>query len=320
MTSIHAPTEAVARFAESNGWTVVMVGDKKTPKDWKHDNVIYLSIKDQENLNYEITKLLPWNLPARAMIGYLYAMEHGAEIITQADDDNIPNDKWSVDKFNGNYSTLSENGFVNIYQYFTDKFVWPRGYPLNRILEKNKPKEKLKNIKVGIWQHLADKETDVDAIYRLTNNTPIFFKKRNPIVLVPGAVCPFNCQSTTFKKEMFPLLYLPAFITPRESDIVRGLVAQPLLWSTGHALGFTDAKVTQDRNVHNYLKDFKEELLIYKHSEDIFTAAKNAILPTNNLRDNLVNTYKVLVDKKLIPKKELLLLAAWLKDVNRIIT
>lgn len=319
MTSIFAPTEAVSRLAKLKDWTVVMVGDKKTPKNWYHDNVIYLSPEKQRGLNYEIIKYLPWNLPARVMVGYLYAIEHGAEIITQIDDDNIPNEKWDIDMFDGNYSTIRKNGFVNIYQYFTDKFIWPRGYPLNKILEKNKPKATKEKIQVGVWQHLADKEPDVDAIYRLTNNSPIIFKKRKPLVLAPGTICPFNCQSTTFRKEVFLLLYLPAFISPRESDIVRGLIAQPILWSKKYTVGFTNAKVTQERNPHNYLKDFEAELLIYRHSETIITSAQKVMSSKKQLDDNIRKVYTLLIKNKLIPAAELNLLNAWLKDIKRLV-
>jgi hypothetical protein len=316
MTSINPPTEAVFKYAEMTDWDIVMVGDKKTPTPWECENIKYLSPEDQIKLPYTLSKILPWNLPARANIGYLYAMEAGHEFITQSDDDNIPNEHWGVPAFSGTFKTIEHPGFINIYKYFTDKFVWPRGFPLDKILTPTDVKEKDAQHKVGVWQHLADEDTDVDAIYRLINNNFIYFNQREPLVLSKGTKCPFNCQSTTYHKDVYPLLYLPAYITPRASDIVRGLITQPILWHHGYVHGFTAPIVTQKRNPHNYLRDFKDEILIYLHSEDILSTAEQALKKGVSISDNLHNAYKALIEKKLIPAEELPMLEAWLSDVS----
>lgn len=316
MTSINGPTSAVEKYAAMKDCRVVMIGDKKTPENWKCNNVIYISPDQQEKLPYSIIKNLPWNIPARINIGYLYAMESGAEIITQSDDDNIPNEHWGIPDLNVNVSTIDANDFINVYKYFTTSFVWPRGFPLDKILKHKNVNEQREPSQVRVWQHLANRDTDVDAIYRLTNNEFIYFSQRSPIALKEGTVCPFNCQSTTFYKEAFLLLYLPSFISPRASDIVRGLIAQPLLWSLGLNLGFTSPTVTQERNPHNYLDDFREELLIYLESENIFNIAKNAIRLEASLPQNFFAVYQGLVDAKLVPPEELQLVEAWIDDFN----
>ena len=315
ITSINPPTEAVQRFAAMQDFDVVMVGDKKTPTGWECGGVEYLSPETQETLAYSLIEHIPWNLPARANIGYLHAMAKGAPYIVQCDDDNIPNEHWNIPSFAGTFVTLGGAAFVNIYTYFTKEFVWPRGFPLNRILEKPTVAESQLSARVGIWQHLADKDTDVDAIYRLTKDAHIFFDQKDPHVLAPGTVCPFNCQSTTFTKDVYPLLYLPSTISPRASDIVRGLIAQPLLWEYGYSLGFTAPTVRQERNPHNYLRDFKDEVLIYLHSEDIVDIAKASIVHGLSMSENLVNIFEVLVTKDLVPAAELVAVRAWISDV-----
>jgi hypothetical protein len=317
-TTINPPTEAVRKLANMPGWTNVTVGDKKSPHPWHQDGVTYLGVTEQEVLPYETVKLLPFNLPARAMLGFLYAMEHGATLITQVDDDNIPYEHFDIPAFHGTHAHITEKGFVNIYKYFTDTFIWPRGYPLNRILETHLPAEHEGESTVGVWQHLADNDTDVDAIYRLTRGDVVTLKQREPIVLSEGAVCPFNCQSTTFEKSAFPLLYLPVYISPRESDIVRSLITQPILWRAGKTLGFTSPTVTQERNPHDYQKDFAAELLIYLHAEDIFKTADEVAKQDVSIEDNLRLVYAALVEKGFIPKEELALLEAWLADVARL--
>ncbi|MEI6863770.1 MAG: STELLO glycosyltransferase family protein [Candidatus Adlerbacteria bacterium] len=317
-TTINPPTEAVLKLSQMPGWDNITIGDKKSPPGWHQDGVTYFSADDQATLPYALIQKLPWNLPARAMVGFLRAIEQGADIISQVDDDNIPLGAWEVPSFDGTYGHISEQGFVNIYKYFTDEFIWPRGYPLDKILEQKKPAEEMLGGSVGIWQHLADNDTDVDAIYRLTKGAAITFNKRGPLVLSAGASSPFNCQSTTYEKTAFPLLYLPAYISPRESDIVRGLIAQPILWCAGKTLGFTASTVMQERNPHNYLKDFAAEMLIYLHSEDIFNTAKRIATPERGVAENLRAVYVELIEQKFIPAQELELLDAWLFDIINI--
>lgn len=315
-TTINAPTEAVKKLSKMSGWENITIGDKKSPAGWEQEGVTYFSADDQETLPYSLIQKLPWNLPARAMVGFLRAIEEGADIISQVDDDNIPLGDWEVPSFNGTYPHITEPGFVNIYKYFTNEYIWPRGYPLDKILDGKKPTEEMRSGSVGIWQHLADNDTDVDAIYRLTKGDTIVFSQREPLVLQQGAAAPFNCQSTTYEKAVFPLLYLPAHISPRESDIVRGLIAQPILWSAGKTLGFTSPTVTQERNPHNYLKDFAAEMLIYLHSEDIFNTAVAVAHADKTIAENLRAVYEALIEKKFIPAQELELLDAWLSDIS----
>ncbi len=318
MTSINAPTEAVRLYAAMTEWETTVIGDKKTPSPWSHENITYFSPDDQLKLSYKSIPLIPWNLPARANIGFLKSMEQHPEFITQSDDDNIPNEFWGVPQFEDTFTTLTYKGFINIYKFFTDKFVWPRGLPLNLILENPTIEKVQTKQKVGAWQHLANKDTDVDAIYRLTNNAYIYFDQKEPHVLSEGTLCPFNCQSTTFHKDTFVLMYLPSYITPRASDIVRGLIAQPIMWHYGYSLGFTAPTVTQERNPHNYLKDFKDEILIYLHSEDIVKIAHDALKPGATMSENFITVYQALVDAKLVPAEEMPVVKAWVEDVTAI--
>ena len=46
-TSINAPTEAIRKFDNLEGWHLVVVGDLKTPANFSLENGIYLSPADQ---------------------------------------------------------------------------------------------------------------------------------------------------------------------------------------------------------------------------------------------------------------------------------
>lgn len=315
ITSIYNPNKAVKLFSKIKNWQLIVVGDKKTPTQWNLKNVIYLSPEDQKKVKQEFSKILPWNHYSRKMIGYLYAIKKGANIIVDTDDDNLPMKNWGQNiKFRDNYQVAGNDSFINIYKFFTDQKIWPRGYPLLKILNEEPYIIKKQKINIGIWQQLVNGDTDVDAIYRLTNNKKIKFKSREPIILKKGSICPFNSQNTFFKKELFPLLYLPAFVTFRFTDILRGLIAQPIMWAANYHLGFTQATAFQERNPHNYLKDFESEVPMYLNTEKVIEILNKVIKKDNTIKKNIEIAYDALIKEKIIPSKEKKLLNSWLSN------
>lgn len=321
ITSIFPPTEAVKKFANIPGWQLIVVGDKKTPDDWRHDRVVYLSPDDQIKQGFSLVKDLPWNHYCRKMVGYLYAIKEGAEYIADADDDNLPLADWPAIPAKNTLDTLSDSKFVNIYENYTEEFVWPRGFPLNRILSSDKPSVRKSSQNVAVWQFLANEDPDVDAIYRLTINKPIVFQKKEPVILDAGTVCPFNSQNTIFRKQAFPLLYLPAFVTFRFTDILRGFVAQPLLWQAGLRLGFGHATVVQERNPHDYLKDFESEVPVYVHGEEAVDIATAAVENGSSkpMAPLLLAIYRNLRKRGIVSDAEVKLLQAWVSDLDKLL-
>ncbi len=320
ITSIFAPTEAVTKFAALSDYQLVVAGDKKSPADWSEPNVTYLGVSAQEALGFRMSEKLPFNHYGRKMMGYLYAIRAGAEAIVDTDDDNIPYDGWKFPEMEGTFATSpAGKGFVNIYKNFTSHHIWPRGYPLDLILntEHNLKEGELtqETAKIGIWQGLADSDPDVDAIYRLIDNTEIFFDKRAPIVLAEGTLCPFNSQNTIVRRELFPLLYLPAYVTFRFTDILRGLVAQPILWAHGYRLGFAEATVLQVRNPHDYVKDFESEIPCYLYPNRVIAAVTRAIDKGNSVSENLRRAYAELAKENIVSSQEIELLDLWLADL-----
>ena len=85
------------------------------------------------------------------MLGYLYAMRSGAQVIFETDDDNIPFANWSFPSFTGHHYAVEENsGFVNVYKYFTDQKIWPRGLPLNKVNDDFPLIHLKEDLKVGV--------------------------------------------------------------------------------------------------------------------------------------------------------------------------
>lgn len=333
ITTINPPTHAVRLFATAPNSSLFVVGDLKSPLDWTLPGATYLSVADQERLPLALSTALPWKHYARKMLGYILAAQHGAQIIVDTDDDNIPEAGWNASTafpaFDGNFALRTTPGFVNIYKYFTDMHIWPRGLPLPLItapLNADRAALSHQPCRVGIWQGLADGDPDVDAIYRLVDNRPCTFRKEAPIVLAPGAICPFNSQNTAVRRELFPLLYLPATVTFRFTDILRGLVAQPIMWKYGYTLGFSRATVLQERNPHDYLKDFESEVSMYLQGERVVDLVRKALAPTEKpstpsvptwreLADDLRAAYAALIDAGIVPQAEQPVLDAWLADL-----
>lgn len=319
ITSINYPSEAIRSFSKLKDYKLIVVGDKKTPSDWSCEGVMFLPVAEQPQIGRYLNKILPYNHYCRKMLGYLYAFEMRAQSIIETDDDNIPKAGFSFPPFRGKYNMTKKNqGFINIYQYFTNQKIWPRGLPLKDI---NKDYEfnsivTISECKVGVWQGLADKDPDVDAIYCLVNNRPCFFEERKPIVLNKGTISPFNTQNTLVRKELFPLLYLPASVTMRFTDILRSLVAQPIMWLYGYNLGFIGATVKQKRNPHNYFEDFISEIPMYQNTEHVVEIVLKTISKQFSLSENLFMSYEALVNAGIVKINEIEVLSAWLKDIE----
>jgi len=319
VTSIHAPSAAVRSLARMEEFTLIVVGDKKSPASWECKDAVFLSAQRQHRLGYRMSSLLPWNHYGRKMLGYLYAQENGATVIYDTDDDNAPKPDWTVYPFTGPYDvTQPDAGMLNIYSGFTDTHVWPRGFDLRLI---NDPRAQVHDehltrrvVKVGVWQGMVDGDPDVDAIYRLTSNKPCVFRERAPIVLDKGTTSPFNSQNTLITQDLFPLFYLPCSVTFRFTDILRGLVAQPIMWLYGYRLGFTRAMVVQDRNPHDLLQDFQSEIPVYLHAGTVLDIVSGAVSAEHTIAENVCRAYDALRRQEVVHDSEMAILSAWLED------
>ena len=322
ITSIYPPGKAVEGFSSQPGNHLVVAGDKKTPPEWFHANTTYLSPSKQESLGFQSVSKLPWNHYCRKMAGYLFAIREGATEILDTDDDNIPYPGYAFPSIDAEFQSTKEGlGFVNAYQRFTGGPIWPRGLPLDLIRAPRGAFEgqnlEDKPAKVGIWQGLADLDPDVDAIYRLTSNKEVTFDKAPPVVLGKGTWCPVNSQNTLFTNPaFFPLLYLPAFVTFRFTDILRGYVAQPILQAAGYQLGFTEATVYQERNAHNLMQDFTDEIPFYLGAQKCMDIACAVVSHGKPVSENLFAVYDRLCSEGIVPAGELELLESWLDDCN----
>jgi hypothetical protein len=317
ITTINHKSEAITRFENRKDWNIVVVGDKKSPFIPSSSNLTFLPVETQLELNFKFAEICPYNHYSRKNIGYLYALRQGADIIYDTDDDNIPYNHWELPGFTcGTCITGGRSRFINVYRHFSDAFIWPRGFPLDEIRNSQKNYytiEKNQITNIGIWQGLSDGEPDIDAIYRLIIGKKLTFKKREPVYLAKGSLCPINSQNTFWHKDAFPYLYLPAGASFRFTDILRGYIAQILLWRQGLHVGFTGPSVYQERNPHDLMKDFRDEIESYLQIKRVVEIMENLEMKGDPF-ENLRNAYAALHKGSIVPVDELKYLDAWLED------
>jgi hypothetical protein len=300
----------------------ILIGDTKSPRTFQLDGCDYYSIEDQHKLSeFSLPSETPLKHYSRKNIGYLIAISKGAEIIIETDDDNLPYDSFWLERVSKIRATkLCNSGWVNIYKYFVELNIWPRGFPLENILD-NIPAigNNFEDVFCPIQQGLADDNPDVDAIYRMILPLQIKFNDKPPIALSSNSTCPFNSQNTTWFKEAFPLLYLPSFCSFRMTDIWRSFIAQRISWTCGWSILFNNSTVYQIRNDHSIIKDFEDEIPGYLNNTKIMNSLVKLELKDGieNIQTNMILCYKELIKLGVIEEKELELLNFWLKDLNK---
>lgn len=323
VTSIQAPTASLRALASATvraGMGLVVVGDLKSPLRFELEGARYWSIGEQEALDLGLARCLPENHYARKNLGYLIAIGSGTTCIFDTDDDNAPLASWRPRDEEVDACDVSRKGWVNAYSYFTPSDIWPRGLPLEFIRDGRREIARGAStcLLAPVQQGLANGSPDVDAIWRLVMDKEIVFDSNTSIRLGPGAWCPFNSQSTWWFRAAFPLLYLPSNVSFRMTDIWRSFVAQRCLWELGVGVVFHGPEVFQERNPHDLLRDFEQEVPGYLGNSRLCETLARIPLRSGEAEVplNLHRCYRALVDGGFIPSAEMELVEAWIADLE----
>jgi hypothetical protein len=332
LTTIQSPTSSVIRLCsalQTCGGSLVVIGDKKGPHSYdvpqlsEHGRIFFLSFEQQLKLDFRIVRLLQAGSYARKNIGYLIALYNGATCIYETDDDNAPTANWSPRSESSGPTRVVNSkaaGWVNVYRYFSDVHIWPRGFPLDEIRRPPPATDVEQNhwSRAPIQQGLVNGAADVDAIWRLTLDEPIAFEAAQSVYLPPGNWCPFNTQSTWWWPAAYPLLYIPSHCSFRMCDIWKSFVAQRCLWELSVGIVFHPPEVYQERNQHDLMADFCDEIPGYENNKRIAGVLESLSLRPGpeNVGANLYFCYEALVTDGVIPKAEMSLVSAWLEDVS----
>jgi hypothetical protein len=268
-TTINKPTKATIKFSNMPGWTLVVVGDKKTPHYlYKELDCVYLSPDMQEHGWKELSDTIGWNSIQRRNIGFVYAYEQGADVIATVDDDNIPYDNWGEDILVG------QKVEFDLYKSSTEVFdplsvtnypeLWHRGFPIQQVPYRSGTTYDGKDErKVLIQADLWDGDPDIDAMARLSMKPCVKFNVDKPYGSY--SISPFNSQNTFLSREVIPYYTVLPHVG-RMDDIWGGYIAQ---LKFPNSVLYNKASVYQDRNVQDLVKNLENEIIGYRHTQDL---------------------------------------------------
>lgn len=285
-TTIHKPTDALLAYASMKDWTLIIVGDLKTPHiEYDGGNWVYLHPDYQKDVYPELSEAIGWNCIMRRNIGFIEAYKRGAEIVASIDDDNIPYDFW------GKELLIGKEIYVDTYigtPYIFDPMqltnhseLWHRGIPLVFAKEVSTryvgKKKKLVKIQVDLW----DGDPDIDATCRLMYKPKqLKLDIQRPFTSLNYAT--FNSQNTFVTRDVLPYYMMLPHIG-RSDDIWGGFICQYLTETTPV---FCKPSVYHDRNYQPEEKNYMDEIFGHFNTNTLLLDIKNYTkhIPENTLK------------------------------------
>ncbi len=266
-TTINPPTEAIDAFQAMPDWELVVIGDKKTPRDYHLSRGVYVTPGEQEKYDPALSQAIGWNSIRRRNFGLLWAYDMKADIVAVVDDDNIPLHGWGANLLVG---TEAE---VNYYETGLPAFdpvgatnhphLWHRGYPLQLLPKRRYDRKSRRKIRVDVQADFWNGDPDVDAICRMEHAPECDFDPgRFP--LASNKMGPFNSQNTFLRGALLKDYFLFPHVG-RMDDIWGSYHLQ----AKGAKVVYNKASVYQKRNVHDLIVDMREEYLGYEHNLQI---------------------------------------------------
>lgn len=281
-TTINPPTEAITKFDNFLDWELIVIGDKKTPNNYKLKNGKFFSWEDQEKIHKELSDALGWNCIQRRNFGIYLAYKFGADIVALIDDDNIPYDFWgqnlllSEEKITTNFYDLSENHIsFDPIAVTNHSNLWHRGFPIQDLNNRSYPEPKKIQLNFDIQADFWNGDPDIDALCRMEYAPECNFKDQY-FPFTSNKISPFNSQNTFITRKIIKDYFLFPFVG-RMDDIWASFYVQ----SIGYKVVYNKPSVYQARNIHNLTVDFKNEILGYLNNKNILTdivVNKNSLL------------------------------------------
>ena len=266
-TTINAPTEALIKFSQKNGWNLIVVGDLKTPhNEYKKINCVYLTPEYQEITYPELSRVIGWNSIQRRNIGFIEAYNRGAQIIASVDDDNIPLDCWGTDLLVNKIADIDvfehSTGVFDPLTITSYKHLWHRGFPVELLQGREVVKYlgKFKR-KILVQADLWNGDPDIDAIARITFRPEVDLSEITTPYSSNG-ISPFNSQNTFLSREVFPIYSVLPFIG-RMDDIWASYILQ---YYFPQNLAYHRPSVFQARNPQDLVVNLENEIFGYRNT------------------------------------------------------
>jgi hypothetical protein len=263
-TSIHPPTEAIRAFDAMEEWVLVVVGDKKTPRDFHLQRGIYVTPEEQEKYDPALSEAIGWNCIQRRNFGFLWARDMNADLIATVDDDNIPLEVWGRDLLVGNE--------VEVDYYETDLpafdpigatnhgHLWHRGYPLQLVSRREYARKVRKTLHVDIQADFWNGDPDVDAICRIEHAPQCRFDPAR-FPMAANKIGPFDSQNTFFTADCLKDYFMFPHVG-RMDDIWAAYYVQ----AKGRQVVYNRPSVYQARNEHDLRRDMRDEYIGYENN------------------------------------------------------
>ncbi|WCJ33465.1 hypothetical protein M5689_014825 [Euphorbia peplus] len=329
------PSDALTRLVKIKGWQLLAIGNSKTPSDWVLKGAIFLSLDQQANLGFRVVDFLPFDSYVRKSVGYLFAIQHGAKKIFDADDrgEVIGDDlgkHFDVELFGEGarqetvlqYSHHNENrSVVNPYIHFGQRSVWPRGLPLENVGEIGHEEfyTEVFGGKQFIQQGISNGLPDVDSVFYFTRKAAfeafdIRFDEHAPKVAFPqGVMVPLNSFNTMYHSSAFWALMLPVSVSTMASDVLRGYWGQRLLWEIG---GFV---VVYPPTVHRYDRiegyPFSEEKDLHVNVGRLVKFLVAWRSNKHSLVEKIMDLSYAMTEEGFWTEQDLKFTSAWLQDL-----
>jgi hypothetical protein len=263
-TTINGPTKAIDKFQAMKDWDLVVIGDKKTPSDYHLERGTYITPEEQEKYDPALSDAIGWNCIQRRSMGLLWAKDMGADIVAVVDDDNIPLEGWGEDL------TIGKEVEVNYFETSLPAFdpvgatnhtnLWHRGFPLQLLSKRDYSKVSRKRVTVDVQADFWNGDPDIDAICRMEHAPECTFDaKRFPIA--SNKMGPFNSQNTFLSGK-----YLKDYFLFPHVGRMDDIWAAYYLQAKGARVIWAKASVYQDRNVHDLVRDMKQEYCGYENN------------------------------------------------------
>lgn len=338
MTVVNPPSNMIIDLEKQiENWKIVVIGNSNTiDSNWdifiNSTKLIYLSIKDQNNLGYNIIKYLNDDSYCRKNIGYLFAIQHGAKEIYEFDENlNISENNFSFLDFNINdsyicYGIQDNKKMINPYVFFSETNIWPRGFLYTDIMnDYNKTFRYTHFSKVKltplVYQGLINEFPDVDSIFHLTNaninfgHLNIKFSNNHPLLYLPGNYVPINSKNTKYSYDIFPFLMLPITINESISDILRGYIIERFVYEYNGTIVYHNTNVYNKYKFINNTNFFGEKEIFFNLNE-IISIIKLNECSKDNSKNLLFSILSELIKKNILKNKELQVYQAFLEDLS----
>ena len=281
--------ENLRRFGHEGAELIVII-DRKTPASvaerCEHHRregmrVLCPTLHEQETFLARFPSMagrIPYNTDNRRNVGFLMALDRGADVLISIDDDNFVLD--DVD-FVGEHLVTgrtidleeleSSDRWFNICSLLhssTKDEIFPRGFPyFARRNERTIRREPAGAARVALNAGLWLSDPDVDAMTRLTQAPRIASAEPHSIRLGGGTWTPINTQNTSIARDAIAAYYyvrmgfsLGGLRIDRYGDILSGYLLAKCVKTRGEAIRIGSPVADHRRTPHNLFKDLYHEL------------------------------------------------------------